>query len=363
MITISDTNPAARVAKLEVAMARMARMTESNSAPGFGRRSFLSGVLAAAAGATAGGRVLAQEPKKDTAPKTHTNPLIYQFKIGEFDAWSISDGHLLFRGLDLMWPPEDQPQMKDWLASHGERMDGIPLYVNILVVRIGKEIVLFDAGFGETSNSNIGWLQDGLKLAGIAPEQVTAGFLSHSHSDHLAGFVKSGKPAFPNAAFYYLPEEYAFWHAAEPDFSKTHRNRAELPGMIKTVRAQFEMLKGNAQPVKPGTQFFNGAVTIEAAPGHTSGHAIFRIESGDESLLHFVDLAHHHGFMFFNPEWFIAFDHDPMLGIETRKKVFAQAAAQRTRCYGFHVPWPGLGHILPQGNGYLWHPERWSWGS
>jgi glyoxylase-like metal-dependent hydrolase (beta-lactamase superfamily II) len=342
----------------------MQRMNDSSKAPGFGRRSFLGGVLAAAAGVTAGGKVLAQEPKKDASGKTISNPLVYQFKIGEFDAWSISDGHLLFRGpLDLMWPQDAHPEMKDWLTSHHERMDGIPLYVNILVVRIGKEVVMFDAGFGETGNTNIGWLEEGMKVAGIKPEDVTAGFLSHSHADHLAGFVKAGKPAFPNAAFYYLQDEYDFWHAKEPDFSKTKRNRGELPGMIKTVRAQFEMLKGVAQPVKPGSKFFGGAVTIEAAPGHTAGHAIFRITSGDESLLHFVDLAHHHGFMFFNPEWYIAFDHDPMLGIETRKKVFAQAAAEGTRCYGFHVPWPGIGHILPQGEGYIWYPERWSWGS
>ena len=337
-------------------------MIDTETTPEFGRRAFLGGLFTAAAVAV--GEVHGQGTKAEQMPKLHTNPLVYQFKIGDFDAWSISDGHLLLRGeLDLMWPPEAHPEMKDWLVSHGERTDGIPLYVNILVVRIGKEVLLFDAGFGETGNANMGWLQDGLRIAGIAAGEVTAGFLSHAHSDHLAGFVMGGKPAFPNAAFYYLSEEYDFWHAAEPDFSKTKRKRDELPKMIKNVRSQFEILKGVSKPVKPGTQFFNGAVTIEAAPGHTAGHAIFRIKSGAESLLHFVDLSHHHGFMFFNPEWYIAFDHDPLLGIETRKRVFAQAAAERTRCFGFHVPWPGIGHILPQGNGYLWHAERWSWGS
>ena len=88
------------------------------------------------------------------------------------------------------------------------------------------------------------------------------------------------------------------------------------------MRQQFEILKGVSQAVKAGTQFSKGAVTIEAAPGHTAGHAIFRIKSGKESLLHFVDLAHHHGFMFHNPEWYIAFDHEPLLAIETCKKVF-----------------------------------------
>jgi glyoxylase-like metal-dependent hydrolase (beta-lactamase superfamily II) len=337
----------------------MQRIMNKFSTPAFKRRAFMGGVFAAA-----GGSVLAQNAQAAATPDPLRNPLAYHFKIGEFDAWSISDGHLLMgRDLNLMWPEEARPEMLEWLKTRGERTNGIPLYVNILVLRIGGEIAIFDAGFGEQSNPNIGWLAEGLRQIGIAPEQVTAGFLSHSHADHLAGFVRNGKPFFPNAAFHYLPEEFEFWHGKNPDFSQSKRNQAELPKMIKEVRTQFEILKGVAQPAKPGTKFFNGAVTIEAAPGHTTGHAIFRITSGAETLLHLMDLSHHHGFMYHNPEWYIAFDHHPLQSIDTRKKVFARAAAERTRCYGFHVPWPGLGHLVPAGEGYLWHPERWSWGS
>lgn len=326
---------------------------------GFGRRAFLGGVLAAT-----GGFALGRDTKPAMVAKAQTNPFVYHFKIGDFDAWSISDGDMLFRKpLDLMWPREDQSRMQDWLESHGEPTDTLSLDVNILVVRIGKEIALFDAGFGERNDAHSGWLKDGLRQAGITPEQVTAGFLSHAHADHLAGFVSGGKSMYPNAAIHFLTEEHAFWHAPEPDFSKSKRNKAELPNMIASVRGQFEILKGVSQPVKPGTQFFNGAVTIEAAPGHTAGHAVFRIKSGNESLLHLMDLSHHRGFMFHNPNWYIGFDHDPMQSIDTRKKVFAQAAAQRTRCYGFHLPWPGIGRVLPLDGGYLWHAEQWNWRS
>jgi hypothetical protein len=37
------------------------------------------------------------------------------------------------------------------------------------------------------------------------------------------------------------------------------------------------------------------------------------------------------------------------------------AAAERTRCFGFHVPWPGLGNVLTHNAGFLWHSERWEW--
>ena len=318
----------------------------------------------AAVGTLAAGHLNARAAAAPPSLQPHRNPRIYHFKIGEFDAWSISDGHMLFRNpLNLMWPEEDRPAMKTWLEQRGERLDGLPLYINILVVRIGGEVVIFDAGFGERENSEVGWVARALREIGIAAEQVTAGFLSHAHADHLAGFVHQGKPAFPNAAIHFLPEEYAFWHDKEPDFSKSKRNRAELPGMIRSIRSQFEILKANHQPLNAGTSLFGGAVTIEAAPGHTAGHAIFRIRSGSESLLHLMDLSHHHGFMYHNPDWFIAFDHDPAQAIATRRRIFASAAAEGARCYGFHVPWPGLGRILPQGEGFLWYPERWSWGS
>jgi glyoxylase-like metal-dependent hydrolase (beta-lactamase superfamily II) len=331
--------------------------------PGIGRRAFLGGSLFAAASGIVTGQP-AKAPVTDTKPTR--NPFTYHFKIGEFDAWTISDGNALIRGAtDLMYPKADNPEMVDWLKHHGERLDGIPLYINILVVRIGNEVAVFDAGFGKGNNPELGWMDEGLKQIGIDPSQVTAGFLSHGHIDHLGGFTAGGKPYFPNAAFHYLQEEYDFWHGPNPDFSRSMRDKGELPGLIKSVRDKYEILKPLCQPLKTGDSLFNGAVTVEIAPGHTDGHAIFRIKSGDEQLLHIMDLAHHHGYMFHNPRWTIAFDHEPEISVVTRRKIFAQAAAEGTRCYGFHLPWPGLGHIVKQGSeeSYIWHQERWSWGS
>lgn len=331
----------------------------------FKRRSFLSGSIAAAASLGTGMHVQASPATAGgIVSGSQSNARIYHFKIGDIDAWSISDGHLLFRDpLQLLWPEQDRPAMRSWLESHGERLDGIPLYINILLIRSGGEFALFDAGFGPRTNPDLGWVAGALNDIGISPDQITASFLSHAHADHLGGFVLGQKPAFPNAALHHLPEEYGFWHAERPDFSQSRRNKEEIPSMIQTIRSQFEILKPLLQPVRAGTTLLGGCVTVEAAPGHTAGHAIFRIRSRGEELLHLMDLAHHHGFMFHNPDWNISFDHHPREAIQTRRAVFARAAADHTRCYGFHLPWPGLGRILPQPPGYLWHPERWTWGS
>jgi glyoxylase-like metal-dependent hydrolase (beta-lactamase superfamily II) len=335
------------------------------------RRQFLGTTVSAlTAGALLPHVSLAAEAKSSAAPAVPAvaakprNAFAYRFAIGEIEAWSISDGHMLFReGLNLMWPDTDRGAMRDDLVAHGERLDALPLYVNILVVRIGSEIAIFDAGFGRVRNPEIGWVADALASIPIAPEKVTHAFLSHAHADHLNGFVTGNQPLFPNAALHCLRAEVDFWRSPEPDFSKSRRAKGPLPNMIKTARANFDILQPNFQLHSGRVSLLNDAITLEPAPGHTAGHAVFRIRSGQESLLHFMDVAHHHTLMFTNPGWGIAFDHEPDVAIDTRKKLFAQLAATRERAYGFHLPWPGIGRITPRGTGYAWEGERWSWGS
>ncbi|MES2695157.1 MAG: MBL fold metallo-hydrolase [Verrucomicrobiota bacterium] len=343
------------------------------------RRQFL-GTLAAATAAAATLPVYAQPAQKKNPapaaaagvapgpiqPASSRNAFVYKFGIGDIEAWSISDGHMVFKeGLGLMWPEAARPAMKDDLAAHGERLDALPLYVNILVARIGNEIVLFDAGFGvRPNNREIGWVNDALASIGIAPGQITQAFLSHAHGDHIGGFVTDNKAIFPNAALHCLKAEVDFWRSPEPDFSRSKRAKGPLPNMIKDARNKFDVLQPNLQLHAGATKILNGAIEIEPALGHTSGHAMFRLRSGKESLLHFMDVAHHHTLMFTDPAWGIAFDHDPEQAVDTRKKLFAQLAATNERSYGFHLPWPGIGRVVPRKQGgYSWIGERWSWGS
>ncbi len=325
------------------------------------RRHFLGATTAALIAATLPRSFAASEAPAKPVPSR--NAFSYRFAIGDIEAYSISDGSMLLReGLDLMWPEAARPAMKTDLATRGERTDALPLYVNILVLKLGNEIAIFDGGFGPGKNPNSGWVGQALADIGIAPEKVTHAFLSHAHSDHIGGFVTGNRAIFPNAAVHCLREEVDFWRSPTPDFSRSKRAKGPLPGMIKDARAKFDVLQPNLQFVRDGDSLLGGAITVIAAPGHTAGHAVFRIKSGNDSLLHFMDVAHHHSLMFTDPNWGIAYDHLPEQAIDTRKKLFAQLATTHERAYGFHLPWPALGRIAAQGSGYTWQGERWSWG-
>lgn len=332
------------------------------------RRDFIGGFGVAFATLGLAAPLSAKQAATDAAgnaipEKTISNPYIYKFSIGKFEAWSISDGYGTFtKGVNSrMWPPAERPEMSKALTALGERPDDMTLYVNILLLRKDKEVILVDAGFGPHQKATWGWLAKAMESIGITFADVTHAMLSHSHIDHIGGLASGGKILFPNAAIHVLREELDFWRAKEPDFSKSHRTD-DIPKMIQNVRNSFDTLQPNLVIHKNGDQILDGAITILSAPGHTDGHAIFRIKSEGESLLHISDLAHNHVLMFENPEWFIDFDHNPQVAIATRKKIFEEIAATRERIYGFHLPWPGLGVIIPNGRkGYQWVAESHRW--
>jgi hypothetical protein len=67
---------------------------------------------------------------------------------------------------------------------------------------------------------------------------------------------------------------------------------------------------------------------------------------------------------FAHPGWRFAFDAEPALAVETRKKLLDRAAADRLRVFGTHLPFPSLGRVKKAGAGaaYEFVPEPWAIG-
>jgi len=130
--------------------------------------------------------------------------------------------------------------------------------------------------------------------------------------------------------------------------------------MAGQAQRVFGVIGKKVELVKGGDRVIEGLELIDT-PGHTAGHMSVVISDGDERVAAMGDLAHDHVIMFANPAWTVAFDADKAAAVATRKRMFDRFAADRTRVFGYHMPWPGLAHVRRMGEGFEWVPEAWSW--
>ena len=83
---------------------------------------------------------------------------------------------------------------------------------------------------------------------------------------------------------------------------------------------------------------------------------MLRDQFGGNTLYFAGDLVHHN-IIVEKPRMEDAFDTDRQLGIQTRLKQMDMLAAQRMLSLVYHLPWPGLGHFVKQGDGFHFEAE------
>jgi glyoxylase-like metal-dependent hydrolase (beta-lactamase superfamily II) len=290
------------------------------------------------------------------------SPGFYRFSIGDIEATVISDGGLSFQPIQPVWAPEGKKEdIEAMLSAVFLPADRLSLAVNVLAMRIGDGVVLVDTGAAGLFGPSLGKMKENLAAAGIDPGKVTTVILSHAHGDHFGGLLDpAGKPAYPNAAIYANKTEIDYWTGPDPDVSKLRIPEENKKVFVENARKYLTAVKDRLHPVTPGQTILHGSIEIVGAPGHTPGHIAVQIVSGKESLLHIADTVHHYILMFAHPEWTSAFDSDPQLAAATRKKVFERAAYDRARVLGYHLPFPGIGHVRAAKEGFEWIPEPWA---
>ncbi len=307
-------------------------------------------------------------PEANAAPPTLKGPQAggyYRFAIGEIEAIVISDGGLSFQPIQPTWAPEaSKEELEGMLRSAFLPTDKLTLDVNTLLLKIGGELILVDSGAGGLFGPSLGKQRERLSAAGVAPAQVTGVVLTHAHGDHFGGLLDgAGKPVFPNAAYFASKTEVDYWTGSDPDMSKLRVPEENKKVFAANAKRYLEAIKDRLTPVSAGQKILPG-VEVLSAPGHTPGHIALLVSSGKEALLNAADTVHHHVLMFAHPEWTSYFDSDPKLGAETRRKLLDRAATDGLRVLGYHLPFPGIGHVrTAKGGGFKWLPEPWSWTS
>ena len=80
------------------------------------------------------------------------------------------------------------------------------------------------------------------------------------------------------------------------------------------------------------------------------------ITSGGKSLAAIGDLTHHQVLLMEKPLIEFAYDTDSKQSAQTRVRVLDMLASNRIPLIAYHFPWPGMGHVAKQGEGFRYYP-------
>ena len=270
-------------------------------------------------------------------------PGVHQFPLGSFTCTVICDGEET--------RPTDQGHWLSFVnASNDEVMETHRAYseatgdpaaevsMNILLIDTGSHRVLVDTGCGPHPAKPInGKLLERLGAAGVSTADIDTVIITHGHWDHVEGNTDGhGNPTFPNARYVISDVEWESRSAAPDEIDQAQ---------LLSIADRFERVAMDAEIV-PG-------IRAIPAPGHTLGQIALLIESDGEKLLHSAD-AFHHPVELVRSEWYFNFDADPEATVRTRRRLFDLAAREKLLVMPYHFPFPGLGHIVTEGDHWTW---------
>jgi glyoxylase-like metal-dependent hydrolase (beta-lactamase superfamily II) len=317
------------------------------------RRQALLGTVAAAGVAALDGLPRSAHAKapfaKDQAP------YFYRFAHGKMQATVVSDGILPLGEPSGSFLGTSKEEIGKMLADNFLSPANVVLEQNILVMNTGDKLVLFDTGMGSSTmfGPTTGKMLANLKAAGIDPKDIDAVVATHAHCDHVWGIMgDDGKPNFPNAQIYIAQADFEYW----TDEAKLGmKDPAYMKPFVEGARKNLIPVRDRLVFVKDGQEFLPGIQAI-AAPGHTVGHTVFMITSDGKSLAAIGDLTHHQVLLVEKPRLEFAYDTDPKQSVGSRVRILDMLAAQRIPLLAYHFPWPGVGHVAKQGDGFRFYP-------
>lgn len=206
-----------------------------------------------------------------------------------------------------------------------------------VVVNTGAELVLFDTGLAPEGTLAA------LQAAGMTADQVSIVVLTHMHGDHIGGLSgEDGTPTFAKARYVTGALEHNNWSMAANE---------GFDAKVKPLNDKFTFLDDGGA-VLPG-------ITAVAAPGHTPGHFIYRLESDGAQLMLLADTTNHYVWSLQRPDWEVRFDADKAQAAQTRKTILGMLAADRIPFAGYHMPFPGIGYVEAQGDGFRYVPASY----
>ncbi|MEK7807002.1 MAG: MBL fold metallo-hydrolase [Chloroflexota bacterium] len=216
------------------------------------------------------------------------------------------------------------------------------------VVRSQGRTILVDTGVGSTATNpgtvaafaggTDGHLMQELQAAGVRSEDVDTVFLTHLHPDHVGWNLSRGGRS-PKATF---PRARYVAHHADWDAFKTPEVQGHFPFPFwQETLGPLETL--GVLDLLTGERALTSEITAIPSPGHTPGSMSLAIVSRGQRALIIGDATTNPA-QVTEPDWVFAFDMDPDLAVQTRKRLIDRAEADNAFLVGCH--YHGFGQVV-----------------
>jgi glyoxylase-like metal-dependent hydrolase (beta-lactamase superfamily II) len=317
---------------------------------------FAAALLAAQAGSA-----VVPNPALAAAPQHHDQvPGFYRMKVGDLEVTALLDGAAVF---DLHWLNGKKVTMDRVTKALHEDPHLLDVGDTGFLVNTGKQLILVDAGAGTWYGGGaLGRLADSLHSAGYAPDEVDRVLITHLHSDHVGGLTtQDGKRVFPNAEVFVAKAESDFWLSPEIA-AKAPKDAQPFFQSAQAIAAPY--IKAGKWHTFSGSEPIVEGVQPVSLHGHTPGHTGYEFSSKGQRILFWGDTVHAQIVQLRHPDITVVFDIDHPAAAAMRNQLLPTLAREAVVIAGPHMPFPGLGRLRKDGNGYLWAPavftDQWA---
>ncbi|MBI5778575.1 MAG: MBL fold metallo-hydrolase [Planctomycetes bacterium] len=271
-------------------------------------------------------------------------------KINSIDVHPVSDGYFRLDGGAMfgvvprvLWEKRALPDGKN----------RIKMGLWCLLIKAAGKNILVNTGIGDKYNRRYQDIYEiqhppalisSLAEHNVQPADIDMVILTHLHFDHCGGNTISQNnkimPAFPKAKYIVQKAEW------EKAVSPTERTRASY-------------IKENLIPIKEagllelidGDKKLLSGISVRVTGGHTRGHQIVFIESGNKKAVYWSDLipttAH------IDLPYIMSYDLYPEETLEEKRRLVEQAIKEDWICFWEHDPAINCGYIRKDIEGKL----------
>lgn len=256
--------------------------------------------------------------------------------VGNLTLYAVSDGHL---DIPAAYFAELSPE-EEVRVSPTTRFGA-----NTWLIETPTRRILVDAGSGD-------WLKERFPESGQIDwtgdrETVTDIVVTHMHADHIGGLVRGNESLFAGAVIHLQEAEWRHW-TDEALISAAPEDQRPMVALIQKLAAAFQ-----AQVrLHRGETDLGDGITLVPAPGHTPGHQVVHVSSGQDEVMLLADAVVSDVLQFARPGIHYALDSDPAGAARTRQDLFDRLAADRIPCTATHLTTQGFGRLERHGSGF-----------